>query len=60
MVIYLELSPFLERKKVEVFEEVKLLIIKLRSEGYSDYKIAPIVNLNRSKVQRYRKEQGID
>ncbi len=47
------------KRRIEVSDEIKSLIIKLRSEGLSDYKIAPIVNLTRAKLQRYRKEESI-
>lgn len=47
------------KRRIEVTDEIKSLIIELRSKGFSDYKIAPIVNLTRAKVQRYRKEESI-
>ena len=31
----------------------------VNGDGLSDYKISPIVNLTKSKIHRYRKEQGI-
>ncbi len=47
------------KRRIKVTDEIKTLIIELRSQGFSDYKIAPIVNLTRAKVQRYRKEESI-
>lgn len=45
--------------KIKVSEEQHLMIIELRSESISDYKISDITGLSRVKISRYRKEHGI-
>lgn len=47
-------------RKINITDIQHSMIVELRKEGMSDYKISDILGIKRAKIQRYRKEHGID